>query len=132
MNLNRLFGKRRAWLRAVGLIGVGCLLVSLPGGAAEASRRVAGPVVEPLPLPVADEGLRELTAVLQRILNYLLAVGSLILLIALAVYGYKIATAIDPRGRADAIHGLYYVLLGGLIAFGGTIVVKVILGVLGQ
>ena len=32
--------------------------------------------------------------------------------------GYKLAFSVDPRGKAEAMDGLKYAIIGGIIAFG--------------
>jgi len=52
------------------------------------------------------------------ILKYFTAIGGVIVVGALMYNGYKLAFSLDPRGKAEAMDGLKYAIIGGIIAFG--------------
>jgi hypothetical protein len=52
------------------------------------------------------------------ILKYFTAIGGVVVVGALIYNGYKLAFSVDPRGKAEAMDGLKYAIIGGIIAFG--------------
>jgi hypothetical protein len=52
------------------------------------------------------------------LLKYFTAIGGVVVVGALVYNGYKLAFSTDPKGKADAMDGLKYAVIGGIIAFG--------------
>lgn len=52
------------------------------------------------------------------ILKYFTALGGVVVVGALIFNGYKLAFSTDPRGKAEAMDGLKYAIIGGIVAFG--------------
>lgn len=89
-----------------------------------------------VPLPDVPSGagsaLTDFLGFLNNILRVVMIVSGVALCIILAYHGYRIAAAKDARLRQDAIESAGHVVVGGVLIFGGSIVVRLILGLVAK
>lgn len=89
-----------------------CALVVAPAAAAPAGAPAAT-------LPTFT--MERLIAFFGTLLTWAATLGAIAVVFAFMYHGLRLALGGDPRGRADAIQGLFYAAVGGVLVFGARL-----------
>lgn len=116
---------RRKKLALVALAIAIIFLVTAPAVAAVVTPSAQVGVVLPGAEPYSID---KLLGFLQKILGWLMAIGGLLALIAVAVIGIKKLFTHDPRAIADQRHAIVNIIIGIALIFGAYVFVGVIRG----
>lgn len=71
-------------------------------------------------------GLQTIVEFFVRITRFAMALAGVLLTLAFIFFGFRLKFAADPRRRAEAVEGLMYAIIGGLIVFGAGILASVL------
>jgi len=74
-------------------------------------------------------GVNELSAFLWRIANLVMNLGIIVAVIFISINGYRIKqSSLNPQKRADAMMGLFYSIVGGIVVVGAKFFAGIIRG----
>lgn len=71
-------------------------------------------------------GLQTIVEFFVKITRFAMALAGVLLTLAFIFFGFRLKFAADPRRRAEAVEGLMYAIIGGLIVFGAGILASVL------